>query len=69
MEDKWKPKEGEMFYLIVSTMMQSFDIIKTAYKNKMYRLKLHVKNSNCFRTKREANEMLKKIKKLLKEQQ
>lgn len=63
---KWKPEENELFYVIVSTMMQSFDVIRIKYENKAYRLNMHIRNNNCFRTKKEAQAKLRLIKQILR---
>ena len=60
---KWKPKKGEYYYYVnaFATVTKTFNIFSTSDK-------LILKSNNCFETKKEASEMAKKFRQLLKQE-
>ena len=58
-QTKWKPKEGERYWVIDKTMDNDFGI-------RWYFWMQGINLSNCFRTKKEAQQKLREIKEILK---
>ena len=69
---RWKPKEGEEFYVIDSCNNFLISRIeycgeKAEYTPDCYECNSYIKSGNYFKTEKSATEMAKKIKKLLRE--
>ena len=62
---KWKPSTGEYFYYVEFFYWGGFVVGKDTWVNSVHD-GLVYRNGNCFKTKAEAEKMLKEIKKLLR---
>lgn len=60
---RWKPEEREIYYAVMIGFFGNYVTLTTWTEGEAD--KLCYKSGNCFRTKKEANEKLKAIRKIL----
>ena len=63
MKKRWKPKEGEKFYFVEG--FYEFRVSSQRWDENVYDMKMY-RNHNVFRTKKEAQQAVRRVKVALK---